>query len=94
MKPQATAKLIRAALPDGEAMVQADGHKRALLINAVADVILDLCDGTRTVAEIANILRATLRIPAGADVEGDVARLVAELMRAGIVQSSPEPADS
>jgi pyrroloquinoline quinone biosynthesis protein D len=55
--------------------------ERGLVLNETAAAILELCDGTRTVAEIAEALRA--RWPK-AD-EGEVADFVARLRERGLV---------
>jgi pyrroloquinoline quinone biosynthesis protein D len=55
--------------------------ERGLLLNETATAILELCDGTRTVAEIAAALRA--RWP-HAD-EGEVAAFVDRLRERGLL---------
>ncbi len=77
--------LSRTELPDGEALVQTPQAERTLIVNAVGDAVLDLCDGTRTIAEIAAILRAAMNVPANVDVEADVERLVRQLLDAGVI---------
>jgi len=72
-------------LPDGEALVQTPQAERTLIVNAVGDAVLDLCDGTRTIAEIAAILRAAMNVPANVEVEADVERLVGQLLDAGVI---------
>jgi hypothetical protein len=88
MRPRRADGVTRAALPDGEAVVQAPGRDRAVILNAVGDAVLSLCDGTRTAAAIAAILRESLAAPAGVDVDGDVARLVDELVAAGVLEAA------
>lgn len=61
---------------------------RALIVNAVGDAAIDFCDGTRTIAEIAAVLRAALNVPSDIDVEADVKRLIVALENAGIVKAS------
>lgn len=87
MKPRIVSELSRSELPNGESLVQVNGHSRALIVNALGDAVIDLCDGSRTIAEIADIIRAALNVPANIDVEADVARLIAELQDAGVVQA-------
>ena len=79
--------LQRNALPEGEVLVQATGKSKALLVNTLADAVIDLCDGTRTIQEIANVVRETLDVPVSIDVDADVARLIAALEDAGIVHA-------
>jgi hypothetical protein len=80
--------VTRGALPGGEAVVQAPGHDRAVILNAIGDAVLALCDGTRSAGAIAAILRETLPAPAGADVDADVARLLDELVAAGVLEAA------
>lgn len=78
--------VVRGELPDGEAVISMPGGDRALILNSVADAVLELCDGSRTVAEIAQFVRDTLQVPAGTDVASDVDRVLEELARAGVVE--------
>jgi hypothetical protein len=87
MRPKLVSTTIRADLTDDEAVVSISGGERALILNAMGNAILDLCDGSRTVAEIADIVRETLTVPTSVDVVGDVTSLVDQLVRAGIVEA-------
>ena len=87
IRPRLAADLIRGELTDGEVVVSVGGGERALILNAVGDAVLDLCDGSRTVADIASLLRETLAVPSDVDVARDVSAVVDELLRAGVVQS-------
>ncbi|HEY6077661.1 MAG TPA: PqqD family protein [Polyangiaceae bacterium] len=71
---------------DGEVVVSVGKQERALILNAMADAVLELCDGSRSVGDIAAFIRETLAVPAGANVEADVAAVLDELERAGIVE--------
>jgi len=79
--------MVRGELPDGEAVVSIAGGPSAYILNSMADAVLELCDGSRTIAEIAELVRATVKVPVGVDVDHDVARLVDELVRAGVVEA-------
>jgi hypothetical protein len=83
--PLKVATLVRADLPDGESVVRAAGGSSAVILNATADAVLSLCDGVRTVSEIAEFLRVHLAVPASVDLSGDVERVLAELVAAGLV---------
>ena len=48
--------------------------------------MLDLCDGSRTVEEIAAFLQEHMTVPADANVARDVAAVVDELVRAGVIE--------
>jgi hypothetical protein len=87
MRPKLLPTAVRADLTDDEAVVSLADGERALILNAMGNAILDLCDGSRTTEEIANLIRETLTVPANVDVLGDVSTLVDELVRAGIVEA-------
>ena len=76
---------LRGELTDGEVVVSVRGGERALILNAMGDAVLDLCDGSRTIEDIAAFLREHLTVPAGADVARDVTAIVDELVRAGVI---------
>lgn len=85
-KPRAAKDLVRGELPDGEVVVSVAGGATALILNTVADAVLELCDGSRTVEEIAQFVRETVTVPAEADVARDIAAVVDQLARAGVVE--------
>ena len=86
-RPRLVPGVVRGELTDGEVVISVNGGERALILNAVADVVVELCDGTRTVAQIAALLRDTLQVPPDADVARDVTAVLEELSRAGLVES-------
>lgn len=85
VRPRLVENIIRGELTENEVVVSLRGGERALILNAVGDAVLDLCDGSRTVDEIAVFLRDNLSVPATADVAADVRAVVDELVRAGVV---------
>ena len=85
VRPRLADDVLRGELTDGEVVVSVRGGERALILNAIGDAMLDLCDGSRTVEEIATLLRESLSVPAGADVSRDVSAIVDELVRAGVI---------
>lgn len=87
IRPRLANKLVRAELSDGEFVISVRGGERALIINAIGDAVLDLCDGSRTVDEIAAFVRETLSVPTEVDVTRDVSAIVDELVRAGVIES-------
>lgn len=87
MRPRVVGGIVRGELTDGETVVSLRGGEKALIINAVGDAVLDLCDGSRTVEDIAAIVRESMTVPADADVARDVRSLVDELVRAGVIES-------
>jgi len=85
-RPCRRADAIRGELPDGEVVISVPGADRALILNAVADAVLELCDGTRTIAEIGEFVRATVSVPRSAEVERDIERVLEQLAAAGVVE--------
>ena len=49
MKPRLVTNVVRGELPDGEVVLSLEGGSEALIVNSVADAVLVLCDGSRTV---------------------------------------------
>jgi hypothetical protein len=88
VRPRLVDQVVRGDLTDGEVVVSLRGGERALILNAVGDAVLDLCDGSRTIDEIAAFVRENMTVPAGADVSRDVRAVVDELVRAGVVEAN------
>jgi hypothetical protein len=86
VKLRAARNLVRGELPDGEVVVSIPGGDTALILNSVADAVLELCDGSRSVEEIAQFVRETVDVPAEADVVRDIAAVVDQLARAGVIE--------
>ncbi len=86
-KPRQVANLVRGELPDGEVVISVAGGDKAMILNSVADAVLELCDGSRTIAEIAEFVRDTLDVPADTDVMHDIDAVLDELARAGVIEA-------
>jgi GGDEF domain-containing protein len=86
-RPRQVANVVRGELPDGEVVVSVSGGQQALILNSVADAVLELCDGSRTIAEIAQFVRDTVAVPPGSDVAADIAKVIDELARAGVIEA-------
>jgi Coenzyme PQQ synthesis protein D (PqqD) len=86
VKLRAASNLVRGELPDGEVVISVAGGDTALILNSVADAVLELCDGSRTVEEIAQFLRDTVAVPAETDVVHDIEAVVDQLARAGVLE--------
>ena len=86
MKLRAVKNLVRGELPDGEVVVSVPGGDTALILNSVADAVLELCDGSRTIEEIAQFVRDTVSVPAETDVVHDIAAVVDQLAHAGVIE--------
>jgi hypothetical protein len=87
VKLRAAKNLVRGELPDGEVVVSVAGGNTALILNSVADAVLELCDGSRTIDEIAQFVRDTVPVPTDSDVSRDITQLVDQLARAGVIES-------
>jgi hypothetical protein len=87
VRPRLVDQVVRGELTDGEVVVSLRGGQRALILNAVGDAVLDLCDGSRTVDEIAAFVRDNMSVPPDADVSRDVHAVVDELVRAGVIEA-------
>ena len=72
---------------DNEALIYRRPANVAIYLNETATVIWQLCDGTRTVKEIIDILVDAFP-DAAADVRTDVKETIDELVRTGALQLS------
>jgi hypothetical protein len=75
-------------LPDGESMVLTPQGERALVLNPVATAVWHLADGTRTLDHVARFVAEHFSDVSAAQVSSDVARLVEELIEAGVLQDA------
>lgn len=73
-------------LPDGDAVVAADESDTAVIVNQTAHAILDLLSEVRSEQEIGDLFCQSFPDQDPAALRRDVSALVAELMRAGIVE--------
>lgn len=73
-------------LPEGDAVVAAGEGETAVIVNAPAHAILDLLGEERSEEEIADLFCQSFPDQDPAALRRDVAELVAELLRAGIVE--------
>ena len=80
-------QVLRGELTDGEVVISLRGGTRALILNGVGDAVLSLCDGSRTIDDIATVLREHMTVPDNADVARDVSAIVDELVTAGVVEA-------
>jgi len=87
MRPRLRPGTIRGELTDGEVVVSASGGDRAVILNAMGDAVLGLCDGSLSVPEITAFVRSELRVPADIDVAGDVSALIDRLIAAGLIEA-------
>jgi hypothetical protein len=89
----ATKPLVRPDLAiadlDGEAVVYVPAQERFHYLNHPAALVLDLCDGTATMRQMAEAIADVYEMPLET-VESDVRTLVRDLRSRGLVLSSGE----
>ena len=73
-------------LPEGDAVVAAGEGQTAVIVNASAHAVLELLGEVRSEEQIAEVFCESFPDRDPAAMRRDVAALVAELMRAGIVE--------
>jgi pyrroloquinoline quinone biosynthesis protein D len=78
---------------DNESLIYRSPSKMAIYLNETATVIWKLCDGTRTVKEIIDLLVEAFP-DAASDVRADVKETIDELVRDGALQLKPVPAET
>ena len=74
-------------LPNGEAALMTPDDQVLILLNPLGAVVWELCDGQRALDEIVATLATQFTGVSVAKVTEDVARLVAELQRLGVLQA-------
>lgn len=74
------------ALPDGDAVVATSDSETAVIVNQAAHAILDLLSEMRSEQEIGDLFCHSFPDQDPAALRRDVSLLVAELVRAGIVE--------
>ena len=88
-KPCVTMGVVRAELPDGDVVISSADQTRAVVVNGVGAAVLELCDGSRRVGDIARFIAETMadrQVPALERVQHDVSAVVRELLEAGLLQ--------
>jgi len=83
-RPLRVADLATRRLSDEETVVLAPTGS-AVILNEVGAVVLDLCDGSRTVEQIANIVSTSLEGANEERVQADVRSFVLSLSASGCV---------
>jgi hypothetical protein len=85
-RPARAAHVIEYPLGESEVMLFAEGRQVVHTLNASAWAVWELCDGSRTVRDIAAELGAVVRRPAG-DLVADVTTTVQQLGALGLVDA-------
>ncbi len=88
MRPRRRDGVVLADLPEGELVAQAAGGATAVILDPVGGAVIELCDGRRTIPEIAAFVCQSLSVDDLGRVEADVARLVDDLLAAGLLEAA------
>jgi coenzyme PQQ biosynthesis protein PqqD len=72
---------------EGELVLYRLGAHQAIHLNETATVIFNLCDGSRSIQEIIDLLTPEFPI-AQADIAADVLEAVQSLVRKGVLQAT------
>jgi hypothetical protein len=80
MRPQRVEGVLRRDLPSGECMLLEPQAALALVLNPVGAAIWDLCDGTRSLTDMASLLVEHFAETALEQVQADVQALVKQLI--------------
>ena len=89
MTPKLIETVVRTALPDDEEVLSSPGDgAKAIILNSTGGAIADLCDGTRTIAEIAGFIVDLVSGAELACVLRDVEQLVQELEAVGLLEQT------
>ncbi len=81
---------VKARKLGNEWMLYDDRSGSVHIINETAAKVWEMCDGTRTVEEIAAALAEQYETPPEANVPQDVADVIASFAGKDVLQSSPE----
>lgn len=87
-RPTRVRNLATRRISDDETVVMSEAGT-ALILNEVGAVIIDLCDGTRSVDEIAAIVCASLAGATEERVRADVRAFVSQLSASGCIVEAP-----
>ena len=84
------ARLQRDKVTDLPILLYPEG---VLKLNQSSEAILGLCDGSRTVSEIAGLLAETYQAPRSKPIEADVSKLLERLWQLNLLATAPPPAE-
>jgi hypothetical protein len=75
-------------LAEDELVARSPDRTHAMVLNATASAVLELCNGEHTASDMARFLHDTLPTSELSKVEGDVDAILRELCEAGIVTAA------
>ena len=88
MGPRLRPNLISSELPDGETVIATPDRSRAVILNAMGAVVVDLCDGSRSVDAIATFICKHVKVATSDSVANDVEKILSELRSAELLEDS------
>ncbi len=86
MRPRWSPGVSRRDVGADECVLLSAAADRAVVLNALGAVVWDLCDGAHPDAEISELIAARFADVPADRIAADVASLLAELGRAGLVE--------
>lgn len=86
MRPQRIVGVSSRVLADGESVLLNQEGERALVLNPLATVVWQLADGQHTAEQISAIIAEHFGNVPGERIIQDVAQLLSELIKAGVIQ--------
>ncbi len=89
-RPRKREGLVREELEGMDEVIYLDEDTAShFALNATAAAVLELCDGTRTVEEIADVIAAATQAPPD-EVRKDVQMILTEFLGYGLIQPASE----
>ena len=86
--PKILPTIMRKDLPGDEEVLTSPDGANALIVNATGAAIVDLCDGTRTVDDIAGFVTDIVPGSELTTVRRDVQQFVGEFRTAGLLEDA------
>lgn len=91
MRPKRIDDVPLRSLPDGESLVLTPLGERAIVLNPVATAVWHLCDGARTLEQLAQFVAEHFGNVSAAQVCADTTPLIDELITAGVLEDADLP---
>ncbi len=86
MRPRAVPGLRRRELPDGESVVLQSEAGRAVVLNALGTVVLELCDGRLRSLDIVRLISERFADVQAERIAADVERFIRDLADNGMLE--------
>lgn len=88
-KPELEADVVVAPIANGEVLVATADNRKALVLNDTGAIVVSLCNGECTLAEISALFSETLGVDR-ARAQDDVLALLRRLGDEGLLQQAPD----